>query len=226
MSSRSIAHNGITSYLHRFLEWSAAMNYSSETTHKRDNSLQRFIVWCDARGLDNPQDVTSPVLERYRRHLFHYRKANGDPLSFSTQHGYLVPLKAFFKWLNKENYILYNPASEFDLPKVPKRLPKHILSIEETEDMLRHTHKFTVTWALVTGPLWKPFIQPVSGAWSWSISKYTILISLVARPLFLMARGKRIAWYLLATGPVPGCASIWKRCDQHWLPAMTMAIYF
>ena len=142
MSSRSIEHNGITSYLNRFLEWSAAMNYSSETTHKRENSLQRFIVWCDERGLDNPQDVTSPILERYRRHLFHYRKTNGAPLSFSTQHGYLAPLKAFFKWLSKENYILYNPASEFDLPKIPKRLPKHILSIEEIEDILNHTQIF------------------------------------------------------------------------------------
>jgi integrase/recombinase XerD len=71
--------------------------------------------------------------------LFHYRKANGEPLSFSTQHSNLAPLKAFFKWLSKENHILYNPASEFELPKLPKRLPKHILSIEEIEDLLRHT---------------------------------------------------------------------------------------
>lgn len=138
----NIEHNGISPYLTRFMEWSATMNYSKDTTRTRGHSIRRFIVWCDERGLDGPQDVTSSVLERYRRHIFHYRKANGQPLSFSTQHTQLAPLKAFFKWLNKENYILYNPASDFELPKVPKHLPKNILSIEEIEDMLRQTQVY------------------------------------------------------------------------------------
>jgi integrase/recombinase XerD len=137
--NQGIEHNGITLYLKRFLEWSASMNYSPETSKKRDASIRRFIEWCDQRGLDNPQDVTKPVLERYRRFLFHYRKQNGYPLSFTTQHSLLAPLRAFFKWLNKENYILYNPASEFELPRLPKRLPKYILTVEEINDMLNHT---------------------------------------------------------------------------------------
>ncbi len=136
----NIEHNGITAYLKRFLEWSAAMNYSEQTSKTRDTCIRRFIVWCDARGLNQPQDITEPVLERYRRHLFHYRKSDGNPLSFSTQHSQLAPLRAFFKWLNKQNYILYNPASEFELPKVPKHLPKHFLSHEEIEAMLAHTN--------------------------------------------------------------------------------------
>lgn len=133
------ASNGIPSYMARFLEWSASMNYRPATIRNREIGIQRFSDWCEERGLNRPQDITSPILERYRRYLFHYRKANGEPLSFSTQHGLLAPLKAFFKWLSKENYILYNPASEFQLPKVPKRLPKHILSIEEINDLLNHT---------------------------------------------------------------------------------------
>ena len=32
-----------------------------------------------------PQDVTRPILQRYQRYLFHYRKPNGEPLAFSTQ---------------------------------------------------------------------------------------------------------------------------------------------
>ena len=140
--SQNIEHNGITRYLQHFLAWSAAMNYSPETAKKRDNAIRRFIIWCDQRNLQSPQEVTKPVLERYRRYLYHYRKANGEPLSFSTQHSLLAPLKAFFKWLAKENHILYNPASEFDLPKVPKRLPKHILSPEEINAVLNHTGLF------------------------------------------------------------------------------------
>jgi len=139
---QDIEHNGITRYLQHFLAWSAAMNYSGETNKKRDDSIQRFILWCDQRNLQSPQEITKPVLERYRRYLYHYRKTDGEPLSFSTQHSLLAPLKAFFKWLAKENHILYNPASEFELPRVPKRLPKHILSIAEIESVLNHTSLF------------------------------------------------------------------------------------
>jgi len=138
-SSINIEHNGMTKYLKRFLEWAEAMNYSVETNKSRSTCIRRFIVWCEQRSLNHPKDITKPVLERYRRHLFNYRKANGKPLSFSTQHSHLAPIKAFFKWLNKENYIVYNPASEFELPKVPRRLPKHILSIEEINNILNHT---------------------------------------------------------------------------------------
>ena len=48
----------------------------------------------------------------------------------------MISLKGFFKWLAKNNYILYNPASEIDLPKREHRLPKAILTAEEAESIL------------------------------------------------------------------------------------------
>lgn len=137
-----IERNGITAYLKRFLEWSTAMNYSGYTNRKRDTSIRRFIIWCDARELNQPQDITKQILERYRSHLHHYRKSDGWPLSVNTQHSLLAPLLAFFKWLHKQNYILYNPAADFELPKVPKHLPKDILSIDEINSLLAHTSIF------------------------------------------------------------------------------------
>jgi len=134
-----IAHNGITAYLVRFIDWSAAMGLSDATVEIRRRMLSRFIAWCDERDLEQPQDITRPILERYRRYLYHYRKANGQPLSFATQQQRLVPIKAFFKWLAKENYILYNPASELELPKVHRRLPKQLLSHAEVERILNQT---------------------------------------------------------------------------------------
>ncbi len=136
---RPIDHNGITPYLNRFLEHSAAIGLSPRTVEIRQRMLKRFIHWCDERGLNKPQDITRPILERYRRYLYHYRKPNGEPLSFATQQQRLAPIKAFFKWLSKENYILYNPASELELPKVHRRLPKHILTHEEVERIINQT---------------------------------------------------------------------------------------
>lgn len=131
--------NGLRLYVARFLEWSAAMGLSEQTVISRKRALNRFAAWCEERDLQRPQDITKPILERYRRHLFHYRKPNGEPLSFATQQQRLIPIKAFFKWLARENHILYNPASELELPRVHRRLPKAILSIEEVERILDQT---------------------------------------------------------------------------------------
>jgi len=136
---KSIDHHGLMPYLRHFLESSAASGLSPRTVEVRERMLTYFIQWCDERNLDHPQDITRPILERYRRYLYHYRKKDGEPISFATQQQRLVPIKAFFKWLTKENYILYNPASELVLPKVHRRLPKHILTAQEVEQILNQT---------------------------------------------------------------------------------------
>jgi site-specific recombinase XerD len=127
------------SYLARFIEYSNARGYAERTTVLRQTHLKRFIAWCAERGVDRVQDVTKPVLERYRRHLYHYRKENGEPLSFATQQQRLLPLRAFFKWLARENYTLSNPASELELPRVHRKLPAHILSREDVEAVIAQT---------------------------------------------------------------------------------------
>ncbi len=88
------------------------------------------------RQLHRAQDITKPILERYQRHLFYYRKTNGQPLSFGRQSILMTSLKGFFKWLAKNNYILYNPASEIELPRKERRLPKSILTADEAETIL------------------------------------------------------------------------------------------
>jgi len=136
----SLDHNGMTSYLRLFIEWSAAMNYSIRTIEHRDYALRRFIAWCDQRGLARPHDVTRPILERYRQYLHYYRKDDGEPLTKVSQATHLEQLRAFFKWLARENHILHNPASELAMPRLGRRLPKHILSIEEIELVLNQTN--------------------------------------------------------------------------------------
>lgn len=131
-----IDHNGLYPYLLRFTEWGAIKGLSAATVKTRDRSLRRFIVWCDERSIDDPKTITKPILERYQKHLYYYRKSNGEPLSYGSQCSLLAPLKAFFKWLTQQNYLLYNPASELELPRQQRGLPKVILSVEEMEALL------------------------------------------------------------------------------------------
>lgn len=128
---RAIEHNNLYPYLARYLEANTIQGISKETMRRRDSALRRFIEWCDDRGIDDPKVITKPILERYQRYLYHYRKSDGEPLSTGSQNVILTPIKSFFKWLTQQNYLLYNPASELVLPKKPKALPRNVLTIEE-----------------------------------------------------------------------------------------------
>src|ERR1700742_92322 len=114
--------------LERHLEWMQLRNFSGDTVSTRRASIGYFIEWCRERGIAEPRDVTRTVLERYQRALYHHRKHNGQPLTFRTQHMRLRALKSWFRWMTRQNLLLYNPASELALPKLGNRLPKHVLN--------------------------------------------------------------------------------------------------
>ena len=122
--------------MHQFLGWLRERNYSERTVGNRETYLRYFILWCDERGLSRPQEITRPILERYQRYMFLYRKKDGKPLSTRSQATRVTPIRAWFKWLTKTNRILYNPASDLDLPRMEQRLPKHILTASEADSVM------------------------------------------------------------------------------------------
>ena len=134
-----ISRSGFYPYLRLFIESGEVHGVSPDTTRRRTSALRRFILWCKERDLQQPQQITRPILERYKRYLFYYRKLDGAPLSIASQNVMLTPLRSFFKWLTRENHILYNPASELEVPKKPKRLPRAILQLADIEQVLNQT---------------------------------------------------------------------------------------
>jgi integrase/recombinase XerD len=131
-----LRHLPLLAYMEAHFEWMLVTGYSPDTVRARRIAIRRFIVWCEERGITDPREITKPVMDRYQRHLFYYRKEDGKPLTAGSQFGALAPLKTFFKWLARENYILYNPASELQLPKQPKHLPRNVPTMQEIEAIL------------------------------------------------------------------------------------------
>lgn len=120
----------------RFLEWMSIQNFSERTVDIRRICIGYFIEWGEERGVVRPTEVARPILERYQRYLYYYRKKNSEPLSVRTQISRLGSVKSWFKWLARHHHVLYNPASEMEMPKIPFRLPKHVLTIQEAEKVL------------------------------------------------------------------------------------------
>jgi integrase/recombinase XerD len=128
---------GFHGYLVEFVDWTAARQYSAMTVKARRIEMGYFIDWCEERAIRRPDEVTRALLERYRQHIFQYRrKTDGAPLSHQTQAKRLISVRAFFQWMARQHHLLYNPASELELPRQQQRLPRHILSVAEVEQVL------------------------------------------------------------------------------------------
>jgi integrase/recombinase XerD len=127
---------GVGVWVTRYLESLRVRNFSERTAANAQSSLGLFVEWSEARSVVRPDQVTRPILEGYQRHLFYARKRDGKPLSFATQRVRMTPLRSFFKWLVRQNVLPSNPASDLDLPRPGKRLPAHVLTVDEVERVM------------------------------------------------------------------------------------------
>ena len=132
--------DGLYWQMQRYLDALKIKHYTKQTLHNNERYIRDFIAWCDIRALRQAQEITKHILESYQRYLYLYRQSNGKPLSIYSQRCKLVPLRSWFKWLTKQNELLYNPASELELPRLSRRLPKAILTSDEVEQVMQQTN--------------------------------------------------------------------------------------
>ena len=131
-----VPRNRMGSLIEEFVAWMRVRNFSFYTQNCRRSYLVRFARWANERGIEDPMEVTRPVLESYQRSLYYHRQKNGKPLTFRTQYGRLVPVRTWFRWMVRNNHILHNPASDLDMPKIGTRLPRAVLNEEEVERVM------------------------------------------------------------------------------------------
>lgn len=132
-------------YIAAHLDYLRARNYADDTVTFKGMALKAFAAWCEERGTTRVVEVTRPILQRYQRYLYHAISRGGKPMSAGAQFNRLMAVRGFFKYLTRENVLLYNPASDLELPKLEKRLPKDVLTVAETERVLSQPDLATPT---------------------------------------------------------------------------------
>ncbi|HEX3047013.1 MAG TPA: site-specific tyrosine recombinase/integron integrase [Bacillota bacterium] len=120
--------------LQRFYEHLRVKGYSPLTIQGYQFKMARFLSYLEARRLEIVK-LTPADLEGYRMNLY-YQEHRGAPLSLATQAGCISKIKVLFQYLAKENLILTDPAASLELPKLPRGLPKNILSAREIKKIL------------------------------------------------------------------------------------------
>lgn len=125
----------------RFGEWLLATNYAVRTREEYDRSVRDFVEW-----LARETEIES-INEALPRHLHQYQmalcqgraKEEGGMLSVSTQAKRLSAIKTWFEWMASEQLLAFNPARALVMPKVPRSLPRDVLTQEEARMLLEST---------------------------------------------------------------------------------------
>jgi len=131
------APDSVAAWMRRYLEAMTIQGFSEAAQRGRRQSLVVFLAWCIERGIERPGELTKPILERYQRHLFYARKTDGQPVSLRGQSLSITHLRAWFRWLVKHNHLPTNPASDLELPRLPRLVLPEPLAQQEAETVLR-----------------------------------------------------------------------------------------
>jgi integrase/recombinase XerD len=124
-------------YILEYLKWMSMQNYSVITIGNRKRYLGYFAIWALENKAEEIQGIGRELLDNYKKYLFEIKKTrNGQPLTAHAQWSRLEPLRSFFSWMARKYHILYNPASELDLPRLGQTLPGQILTDEQVDAIL------------------------------------------------------------------------------------------
>ncbi len=127
--------DSLASWIRRYLTYLETQHRSVADQRTRRSRLAQFHSWCAERDIVQPQAVTHAHLERFQRHLFLYRKANGAPMAVNGQRVALFTVEMFFRWLVRQRVLASNPAADLELPRRTDDL-REPLTLAEMETVL------------------------------------------------------------------------------------------
>lgn len=136
------------SFIQQFLTYcEVTKNQSPKTIENYKHYLARFEEFLATKNLQNlkPKDLTVQLVNEYRLYLNRLTDQKENTLSIKTQNYHIIALRAFLKYLIK-NDIETLPPEKIELSKIPERTVE-VLSREELQRLFDATDNNTAQGA-------------------------------------------------------------------------------
>jgi site-specific recombinase XerD len=133
---KKISRTEIDRLIEEFLEYlEIEKNCSPLTIRNYKHYLERFSRWLKANSSkNNPASINLEIIKKYRVFLSRFTAKNGSPLSRITQTYHVIALRAFLRYLIKNDYRTIAPE-KIELPKSESRSLK-FLNTDQVERLL------------------------------------------------------------------------------------------
>jgi integrase/recombinase XerD len=112
-----------------------AVRYSERTAPEYLAHVRAFLAWVEGKGLTITA-LTRQDLGAYQSELFALRKPDGHPYSAGFQMNRLTAIKSFFRFLVRQLFILSDPTTGLEHPRMEQRLPRTILTPREVRQIV------------------------------------------------------------------------------------------
>ncbi|EKN87845.1 putative site-specific tyrosine recombinase XerC [Leptospira interrogans str. 2003000735] len=120
-----------------YLDKQKSLGISIHTIRCQRFYLEVYFKWCMERGIEDPNQMTMSLVDRYGKYVSQYRnQVTKKVITPETQNNLLINMKTFYEWMQRREYIGKNPCWDMRLVKTPKRIPRNILKVEEVEKIL------------------------------------------------------------------------------------------
>ena len=113
--------NPLSKYVNEFLEYcEIGKNQSPKTIQAYAHYLERFVEFAKTLNIENPEHITIESVRKFRLHLNRLENDKGKVLKLISQNYHLIALRAFLKYLTKQDIKTLAPE-KIELPKNPSR---------------------------------------------------------------------------------------------------------
>lgn len=109
-------------------------NVSRLTIRNYSHYLRSFIGWLETQDIDDLRKLNQDLIRKYRVYLVRFVNDRDQVLSKKTQSYYIIALRAWLKWLIKNDAPVLHPE-KIDLPKAESTHMK-FLSVEKINRLL------------------------------------------------------------------------------------------
>lgn len=135
---------GLGSDIECHLEALAVAGYAPTTISARRAQLRRFAGVIAGLGVTRSAQVTSEMLERTLLMLESCDAPGARPCSPSRHANRITAVRMLFTWAVRTRRLERNPASDLVRPRLPRQLPRAVLSATEAEVVLARPNTSTV----------------------------------------------------------------------------------
>jgi integrase/recombinase XerD len=91
-----------------------------------------------AQEITDITGVAKDTIQSYQTHLYEEINAKGRPNAAASQNNMLKAVKSFFAFLHEQGFIVSDPAKDVSYARLPRRLPRSVLTSTEMKKLL-HT---------------------------------------------------------------------------------------
>ncbi len=128
--------DNLTSLKEDYIQSLKVRNLAKRTIEARAFMLEKFFDYLAARHVGGVADISKGIILDYQTDLYQTINKRGRPNSVSYQNSMLSAVKGFLFFLKERDYIARDPSHDIPYAKVPKQLPRGILTKTEARRII------------------------------------------------------------------------------------------